>query len=167
MRIWTPFVCFLWAIVSCQHNNPTSEQIYPDQLGSIAHDASKDSPDFRLCHEADLVHSRTSLSYKGGRAKIVELTKEQFANSDRIDFDGCVVVHFLVNCQGHPGRVRFEAMDEAFAPKNAPEALVNLLRDTVLSLNNWVISKPANEGKDHSKYLNFKFVNGEVVAITH
>lgn len=167
MRFWTLSLCLLWTLVSCQTNKPTSEQIYPDQLGSIAFDASVDNPDFRLCNEADLVHSRTSLSYEGGRAKIVELTKEQFTASGRIDFDGFVVAHFLVNCQGHPGRVRIETMDEAFARKDAPETLVNLLRNTVLSLNGWVISKPVNEGKDHSKYLIFKFVKGEVVAITH
>ena len=164
---WAVHIYLLLMLASCQSEKPTSGQIYPDQLGSIAFDAAMDSPDFKLCDETNLVHSRTSLAYKGGKAKIEVLTREWLANGIGVDFEGFVSVHFLVNCQGRSGRVRLNAMDGSFAQKEAPEALVNQLRNMVLSLDEWVIMKPTNTGKDHSSYLIFKIVKGEVVAVTH
>ena len=167
MRLWVRSIWLALVLVSCQSDQSKTEYEYPDQLGSIAFNAAMDSSDFKLCNEADLVHSRTSLSYEGGKAKVVALAREWFAKSGSINFSGFVSVHFLVNCQGLPGRVRIEAMDGSFVEKEAPKALMDLLRNMVLSLDKWVITKPANVGKDHSKYLIFKIVNGEIAGVTH
>jgi len=167
MRLCVFTVFALLLLLGCQADQPVGEQ-YPDQMGYISFDPSKDSSAFQLCDEADLVHSRTSLSYEGGRARIVELSRRAFAEySSDIDFTGYVMAHFLVNCKGKIGRLRIDAMDDAFIEKEAPEALINLIDKSVRQLDAWIVSRPANEGKDHSKYLNFKIVNGQIDAITH
>ena len=167
MRLRALCTYLLLVLISCQAERHIEEPEYPEQLGSIAFNATTDNSDFKLCNEANLVHSRTSLSYEGGKAKIEALAREWFAKSGGINFSGFVSVHFLVNCQGLAGRVRIEAMDGSFVEKEAPKALIHLLRNMVLSLDKWVVTKPPNAGKDHSKYLIFKIVNGEIAGVTH
>lgn len=72
-----------------------------------------------------------------------------------------------MNCNGAPGRFRIETMDDGFSPIDSPKGLDNLVKNAVRSLDEWVIEKTENNGKDHSKYLRFKFVNGQIDAIMH
>lgn len=168
MKVQAVFMLFILALISCQIDNAASMNDYPNQMGEILFDDSIDDADFTLCNEKDLVHSRTSLSYTGGRKRIVEISREVLAKAtSQYDYNGYIMVRFLVNCNGKTGRLRIEPMDDGFMEQAAPEGLIDLLRKSVTALDKWTITKPANEGKDHSKYLNFKIKNGQIDAIIH
>ncbi len=157
----------LWA-TSCKPNDSGKVNDYPDQFGEIAFDASQDHPDFKLCNPKELVHSRVSLGYEGGRKRIEVICKEVINESEMsFPYNGYVLVRFLVNCDGASGRFRIETMDYGFNEQECPKELVSLIENAVRSLDEWVVEKPENVGKDHSKYLNFKIINGRVDAIIH
>ncbi|WP_139135140.1 hypothetical protein [Roseivirga sp. 4D4] len=156
------------ALVSCDVSSASDKKTYPDQFGEIAFDAALDDPGFQLCDSSQMVHSRVSLNYSGGRKRIEELCKQQVnVGGNAYAFNGYILIRFLVNCKGESDRFRIETLDEGFMPIECPDGLVSLVENAVRSLNEWVISKPENVGKDHSKYLNFKMVNGRVDAIIH
>lgn len=169
MRVQPNFFLVLTIVVfSCQSKDHVDVDIYPSQFGEIPFDSTSDNPAFKLCNETDLVHSRTSLSYVGGRQRIEEILREAFENhNNTYEYNGYVLVRFLVNCQGKAGRLRFESMDEGFVKQKSPDGLVALIRKSIETLNEWTIVTPANEGKDHSKYLNLKIKNGQIDAIIH
>lgn len=154
--------------LSCQPDKAIDSADYPNQFGEIPFDAAMDDSSFKLCDSTNLVHSRVSLSYVGGRGRVEEISKEIFAaDANEYAFDGYVVARFLVNCNGEVGRLRFESLDDGFMEQEAPGGLIALVRKAVNALNEWTITQPAYEGKDHSKYLNFKLINGQIDAIIH
>jgi len=168
MKIRLFCILLLLATMGCQKEGTNRADDYPDQMGEIAFDPAMDDPDFVICNESDLVHSRTSLSYTGGRRGIEDIIRKLFdEEAQEYDFDGYISARFLVNCHGKPGRLRIEPMDDGFLEQAAPEELMELVRKSVMALDQWVVIKPANEGKDHSKYLIFKIRRGEIDAITH
>ncbi len=164
----TPAIFVLLGVLmfGCQPKEVSDD--YPAQFGEIPFDPSTDNADFKLCDSTQLVHSRTSLSYVGGRIKIEEGIKTLFTqHGTTYDYNGYVLARFLVNCKGEVGRTRFESMDDGFMQQECPEGLIALIRASVESLNEWTIVTPSNMGKDHSKYLNIKIINGQVDAIIH
>lgn len=168
MKLQAIFMFVVLLILGCESDQSENMADYPNQMGEISFDATKDDPDFALCNAQDLVHSRTSLSYTGGRQRIVQTSREVFATAaSKHDFNGYIIVRFLVNCKGQVGRLRIEPMDDGFMEQTAPEGLIDLVKQSVEALDEWTITKKANEGKDHSKYLNFKIKNGQVDAIIH
>ncbi|GAB5526244.1 MAG: hypothetical protein Roseis2KO_41160 [Roseivirga sp.] len=168
MKLQAVFMIVTVLVSGCQSDQSENQVDYPNQMGEISFDATKDDPDFTLCNEQDLVHSRTSLSYRGGRKRIEEISREMFSKATgNHDFSGYIIVRFLVNCQGETGRLRIEPMDDGFMEQAAPAGLIDLIRSSVEALDEWTITKPVNKGKDHSKYLNFKIKNGQIDAITH
>ena len=161
-------ILLVLTLLGCKTGNQELIEHYPNQMGEISFNAETDDPAFQLCNEQDLVHSRVSLSYDGGRARILKIGQNMIKNTGlSFDYTGYIMVHFLVNCQGQPGRFRFEAMDMGFMEQDAPAALLDSVDKVVRSLDEWIITRATNAGKDHSKYLNFKFVNGQLDAITH
>lgn len=153
-------------LFGCQSKDVSND--YPAQFGEIPFDPSIDNSNFKLCDSTQLVHSRTSLSYAGGRIKIEEAAKALFAQHGvAYDYNGYVLVRFLVNCKGEVGRLRFESLGDGFMEQECPEGLIELIRKAIESLNEWTIVTPANMGKDHSKYLNIKIKNGQIDAIIH
>ncbi len=168
MRVQVVFIFVVLLIFGCEPDQSENMTDYPNQMGEISFDATKDDPGFTLCDKQDLVHSRTSLSYTGGRKRIVEISRDLFAKvGGKHDFNGYIMVRFLVNCKGRVGRLRIEPMDDGFMEQAAPAGLIDLVKQSVKALDGWTITKSANEGKDHSKYLNFKIKNGQVDAIIH
>lgn len=168
MKAHLIFVLTLIVTSGCQPEKAPELVDYPNQFGEIPFDALLDDSSFGLCDSMDLVHSRTSLSYVGGWARIEVISRDIFeATVDVPAFDGYVVARFLVNCDGKIGRLRLEAMDDGFMEKEAPEGLMSLVKKAVKALDEWIITNPANMGKDHSKYMNFKIKNGQVNAIIH
>ncbi len=160
-------LAFFW-ITGCGANNSEKANDYPVQFGEIAFDESQDHSDFKLCNSQDMVHSRTSLNYKGGRKRIEKLCMEMINGSENVySYNGYVLVRFLVNCNGQSGRFRIETLDDGFNQQECPEGLASLVEYAVRSLDEWVVETPGNVGKDHSKYLNFKIINGQVDAIIH
>ena len=156
------------AAFSCHSNQPVDMSEYPSQFGEIPFDPTVDDPGFKLCDSTNLVHSRVSLSYVGGRKRIEEICKDIFEkHKSRYDYDGYIIVRFLVNCEGKIGRLRFESLDEGFTKQKSPDGLVELIRESINALNEWTIIPPENVGKDHSKYLNFKIKNGQIDDIIH
>jgi hypothetical protein len=96
------------------------------------------------------------------------ISREIFeAETNVYPFDGYVIVRFLVNCDAEVGRLRIESLDDGFMEQEAPEGLMSLIKKSVKALDQWIITNPANVGKDHSKYMNFKIKNGQVDAIIH
>lgn len=168
MRVQVIFILVVMTIFGCESTNSSDLIDYPNQFGEIPFDAEMDDSSFELCDATALVHSRTSLSYVGGRVRIEEISKKVFDKEGRVyTYDGYVLVRFLVNCKGEIGRLRFESLDGGFMQQVAPEGLVALVRKSVEALNEWTIKTPSNKGKDHSKYLNFKIKNGQIDAIIH
>lgn len=168
MRTYHILSLWILFLFGCQTRAKDALENYPDQMGEIAFDPQKDDSAFQLCNENDLVHSRTSLSYEGGRSEIMVISTAMMENAGlKVDYTGYIMAHFLVNCQGQTGRFRLESMDNGFMKDEAPDALMALVNKVVMSLDQWIITKTANLGKDHSKYLNFKFINGKLDAITH
>lgn len=168
MRVHILFSLIVVFVLSCQSNTSYDTGDYPAQFGEIPFDPNLDDSSFKLCDATQLVHSRTSLSYKGGRPRINEITKASFASHGKVyDYNGYVLVRFLVNCNGKVGRLRFEYLDAGFMEQKCPEGLIALIAKSVEALNQWTIATPSNRGKDHSKYLNFKILNGQIDAIIH
>ena len=152
----------------CKSRSEGDSVDYPNQFGEIPFHPKMDNPIFRLCDSTELVHSRLSLSYQGGRARIEEIAKDLFTqNNHKYEYNGYVLARFLVNCNGEVGRLRFEYLDENFVKQEYPKGLAELIRRSVLALDQWTITIPSNGGKDHSKYLNFKIRNGKIDAIIH
>lgn len=155
-------------VFGCQSNTSIETSEYPDQFGEIPFDPALDDTSFKLCDTTALVHSRVSLSYVGGRKRIEEISKGMFEkHDDQYAYDGYVLVRFLVNCNGEVGRLRFEPLNDGFVKQECPEGLISLIRESVEALNEWTITIPSNQGKDHSKYLNFKILKGQIDAIIH
>ena len=168
MRSHWVILCAVLFSFACSRHRQQAPVEYPNQMGEIAFDPKADNPAFKLCNENDLVHSRTSLGYEGGRRHILDISKEMIEKEGLdVNYSGYIMAHFLVNCKGEAGRFRLEAMDMGFMQQEAPEELMAAVKKVVSSLNEWTITKASNAGKDHSKYLNFKFVNGQLDAITH
>jgi len=157
----------VWLVACDGHKNETGFQ-YPDQFGEIGFDEELDDAAFELCDTSTMVHSRVSLNYEGGRKRIEEICKQQVNVAENAyAYNGYILVRFLVNCNGESDRFRIETLDEGFEQKACPDALVSLVENAVRSLNEWLVIKPENVGKDHSKYLNFKMIDGQVNAIIH
>lgn len=155
-------------VFGCQPKDASGSVDYPNQFGEIPFDSNTDDSSFKLCDSTQLVHSRTSLSYVGGRIRIEEVAKELFAKNEKgFDYNGYVLVRFLVNCNGAVGRLRFEYLDDGFKEQKCPEGLAALIRESVEALDEWTIATASNRGKDHSKYLNFKIKNGQIDALIH
>ncbi|OEJ99891.1 hypothetical protein [Roseivirga misakiensis] len=163
------FMIVLFVLLNgCQSFSEEQNNEYPEQFGEIYFDADLDSPDFELCHPEALVHSRVSLSYDGGRSSIEKAIREELLRTKANHlYNGYIVVRFLVNCEGKVGRLRLESLDNAFVSQTSPDQLNEILRSTIKSLDDWIVTIKANEGKDHSKYLNLKFENGKLDAVIH
>ena len=160
-----PFVLF-----GCQPK-PVKEDLptqYPVHLGEIAIDADLNDSYFYLCDSTDIVQSRIALSYEGGFRQLEEECHQALSNSEsEYSYDGLILVRFIVNCDKKTGRFRFQTLDAGFAYQGCPEALREEIKSCVAKLNNWIFIHEENRGKDHSKYLNFKFENGELLSIIH
>lgn len=168
MKVAFMFILIVMVTLGCQPEKGTELVDYPNQFGEIPFDPSLDNSGFDLCDSTDIVHSRVSLSYVGGWAKIEAISQGIFDSATDVPvFDGYVVARFLVNCNGQIGRLRLEVLDDGFMEKEAPDELVALVIKSVKTLSEWTITNPANIGKDHSKYMNFKIKNGHVDAIIH
>lgn len=168
MRVTIIVTLVAMLMLSCQSKDASDSVDYPNQFGEIPFDPATDDSSFELCDSTQLVHSRTSLSYVGGRIRIEEIAKEKFAQHGKaFDYNGYVLARFLVNCNGVVGRLRFEYLDDGFNEQKCPEGLAALIKASVEALDEWTIVTPANKGKDHSKYLNFKIQNGQIDAIIH
>lgn len=166
MKIPVLFILLGILLFGCESKDAPND--YPAQFGEIPFEPSTDDTSFKLCDSTQLVHSRTSLSYVGGRIKIEEAIRASFGrHEDVFDYNGYVLVRFLVNCKGEVGRLRFEALDDGFMKQEYPEGLLTLIRESVQGLSEWTVVTPSNMGKDHSKYLNVKIINGQVDAIIH
>jgi hypothetical protein len=166
------FLLFLLTLVliSCRDNHTDQEPIqkYSAQMGEIPSDADLDDPDFFLCSDSGMVHSRIALSYEGGLSQLDAECFEVLALSEeRYTYDGLVLVRFIVNCKKTTGRFRFQTLDESFAHQECPAALQEEIKACVAKLDKWIFIREENREKDHSKYLNFKFDNGKLLSIIH
>ncbi len=167
MNRFLPILLMTW-LLGCNTQKAEKALQYPDQFGEIKFNADLDNPAFELCDASNIVHSRVSLNYEGGRKRIEEICKEKVNGRENpYAFSGYILVRFLVNCKGQSDRFRIETLDDGFEKKACPDALILRVEKAVRSLDAWTITKPENEGKDHSKYLNFKMINGRVDAIIH
>jgi hypothetical protein len=161
------FAC-LSVMMSCQSETKDSREKYPKHLGEIPFDRELDDPNFKLCDSAILVQSRLALSYVGGFSRLAEICKTNYAKAaKKEDYTGIILVRFIVNCENETGRFRFQTLDEAFLHQECPEALVNRVKKCVQALEEWVFLIAENKGKDHSHYLNFKIIDGEIKSIIH
>jgi hypothetical protein len=166
------FLLFLLplALISCQENPANAEppQRYAAQMVEIAPDAELDDPEFYLCSDTGMVHSRIALSYEGG---FWQLDAECFValaqSEERYTYDGLVLVRFIINCEKVTGRFRFQTMDAGFVHQECPDALQAEIKDCAAKLDKWTFIREENRGMDHSKFLNFKFENGKFLLIIH
>lgn len=156
---------------ACQSNsNKTNnkQEQYPDYLGEIQLDSDVDDPNFTLCDTTKLVQSRLALSYEGGFAQLEEMAQAALIRKEIYKaYSGYVMVRFLINCQKETGRFRFQTLDEQFLVQDCPQELKEEIQNFIKGLDQWVFLRAENQEKDHSKYLNFKFEQGQLISIIH
>ena len=166
------FVFVLLVLSICQIKKSKAikepEKKYPNSVGEIPYSSVLDSPDFKLCDSTRLVQSRLALSYEGGNSEIIKYCKTKLeTNNQEFSYDGFVLVRFLINCNKKVGRIRMQTLDEKFLKQEGPQNLVDAIYNSVEDLDKWVFTIEKNQGKDHSKFLNFKIKNGIIESIIH
>ncbi|MEM9052593.1 MAG: hypothetical protein AAGC47_11110 [Bacteroidota bacterium] len=163
-------VLFGFTLVSCHEKDSQESQSksYPEHLGQISYDPLIDDIAFQLCDTSMLVQSRLVIAYEGtNKALEEECRKHLNLSENRMNYDGYIMARFLINCRKETGRIRLQTLDAQFLEQDCPAELKEEIRRCVLSLNKWIFTRPNNQGKDHSKFLNFKFSNGELQTIIH
>ncbi len=141
---------------------------YPAYLGDIPYNSALDDKDFQLCDSLDIIKSRSAVSYIGGYPKIEEDCRRVLEKaSNNHTYSGYVLARFIINCKKESGRFRIQSLDSAFMLQPCSDALISEVKTTIESLNNWVFTHSQNQEKDHSKYLNFLFKNGQLETISH
>lgn len=159
------------ACVACQTETKDREEVtleYPEFIGEIDADDRLDDPRFKLCDSTMLVQSRLALSYEGGLAQLEEKGKKALGNRENYKkYSGYVMVRFIINCQKETGRFRFQTLDEQFLVQDCPQELKQQVQQFIEGLDKWVFLRAEDQGKDHSKYLNFKFEQGQLTNIIH
>ena len=159
---------FILASCNEKDSQQSQSESYPENLGQISFDASIDKEDFQLCDTSILVQSRRAIAYEGRDKALEEECRKQLNLSENeTNYDVYIMARFLINCRKETGRIRLQTLDVQFLEQDCPAELKEEIRSCVLSLNKWIFTRPNNQGKDHSKFLNFKFSNGELQTIIH
>lgn len=168
MRLSILCFCLFCLAQSCDditQKRPDRVYDYHD-VGDILFDETIDRDDFVLCDSTDIDHRRNSLVYPGGKKHMMTLCRDGYkASEDFTDFTGYVVVRFLINCEGKTGRFRSEVLDLDFTPAGCSASLKNHILSIVKGLDQWADAKNSTPNRDHSKYINFKIVKGELESV--
>ena len=151
-----------------QLKDPENTPSYPSYIGEISFDSTLDMEDFERCDPDTLVQSRLGVAYVGGNHKLEEECRERLGNLiANFEYEGYIVARFLINCHKKTGWIRLQTLNLSFKEQDCPPQLQKRVKECILSLEKWTFTREENFGRDHSKYLNFKFSSGELQSIIH
>lgn len=68
-------------------------------------------------------------------------------------------IRFIVNCEGHVGRLREQSMDSNYQEIQLAESLKKAIKNKLLSFDQWPT------GRDFYQYLTFKIEQGQIKEV--
>jgi len=161
------YIFFLLPILfSCQAEKTVT--VYPNQVGDIVFDKSKDDPAFKRCMNKDYgfqyYNDSKGYQYNGEKIAIIQaLDHLKLSSSQKIN--GSVTIRFLVNCEGKTGLFRVQQMDENYIRANFDKEFVEKILDFTKSLNGWLPKEYQGHKIDYYQYLTYKIENGKIAEI--
>ena len=161
------YIFFLLPILfSCQAEKTVT--VYPNQVGDIVFDKSKDDPAFKRCMNKDYgfqyYNDSKGYQYNGEKIAIIQaLDHLKLSSSQQIN--GSVTIRFLVNCEGKTGLFRVQQMDENYTEAHFDKEFVEKILDFTKSLNGWLPKEYQGHKIDYYQYLTYKIENGKIAEI--
>ena len=132
-------------------------------LSYIPFDPQLDDINFTVCDSNGIVSGRSYLKYASGRSQLIDDIQSNYEFKQAFaDFDGFVIVRFLMNCKGEYGRYRSQSLHLDFTPQEAPEGLNEHLMDVIKGLDNWTKLLTREPQTEYSKYINLKISDGQI-----
>ncbi|MEM7572696.1 MAG: hypothetical protein AAF433_07340 [Bacteroidota bacterium] len=165
------YVALLLLLLDCAADSSaisaTAEWPSPKHdLSYIPFDVSTDDPAFTICDSTRIRSGRNRLRYHEGTNAFKEAVMAGFTTEPAFaDFNGYVVVRFLVNCEGISGRYRAEALQLDFSPAKVDPALLAQALELIKSLNNWTKATDSAPETEYFKFVNLKIENGDIQHI--
>lgn len=161
------YIFFLLPILfSCQAEKTVT--VYPNQVGDIVFDKSKDDPAFKRCMNKDYgiqyYNDSKGYQYNGEKIAIIQaLDHLKLSSSQKIN--GSITIRFLVNCEGTTGLFRVQQMDENYTEAHFDKEFVEKILDFTKSLNGWLPKEYQGHKIDYYQYLTYKIENGKIAEI--
>jgi len=155
-------ICCFFA---CQNDKPTLN------VGDIVFDEKIDDPNFQLCNENLIKQYYVRYSsdkpsgYIGEKAAIVKEFSENYSCPVMEGEDGFITIRFVVNCEGEPGRFRFQEMDFNYLPKKFDKSIPDKLLNITKGLNQWISVSRGEKKFDFYQYLTFRMEKGQIKKI--
>jgi hypothetical protein len=132
-------------------------------LGHISYDALKDDVGFNVCDSTDIYSGRNVMLYKGGNSKLVQDCMDEYKfDTSYKDYNGYIIIRFMMNCKGDVGRYRARSINLDFSPQKSPANLLQHALTIVKNRTDWSKSMMFSEEREYSKFINFKFKNGKL-----
>ena len=161
------YIFFLLPILfSCQAEKTVT--VYPNQVGDIVFDKSKDDPAFKRCMNKDYgfqyYNDSKGYQYNGEKIAIIQALDHLKLSSSK-KTNGSVTIRFLVNCEGKTGLFRVQQMEENYTEAHFDKEFVEKILDFTKSLNGWLPKEYQGHKIDYYQYLTYKIENGKIAEI--
>jgi len=146
-----------------------SRNDYPRHIGDIEFLSSQDDESFRLCNSEKQIeqyfNDGNGLQYKGERAEIWKLFKENFKSDNSITDSGLLTLRFVVNCKGETDRFRLLEMDYNFKEINFSKAITDQILSIAKSMKGWQPKTQNGQPIDYYQVISFKIEKGKIFEI--
>lgn len=141
---------------------------YPNKVGDIKYNTELDDQTFSICNSENILqyfNNLSGLEYKGEKAEIIQIFKDNFEPTNLNTDNGLITVRFIVNCKGEIGRFRLSQMDIDYNEKQFSESISDQILSITKSLKGWQ-PKELNENPiDYYQILSFKLEKGHIIDI--
>jgi hypothetical protein len=151
---------------ACTASKPTVVREEAPFVYHIQPDDSKDDPSFKLCNvSAAYPYYGTETSNVLDKRILLEHFLAVNTYMKSANENGYVVIRFMVNCHGQPGRYRVRSFDMNYEPKEFPRKITEVLMDHTKQLKSWAVRTHDGRQYDSYCYFAFKIENGFVTDV--
>jgi hypothetical protein len=158
---------FLMALGACSASKPTTVTEKAPFVYHIQPESAIDDPSFQLCNAS------SAYPYYGTETSSVldkRILLEHFLSLNNQwkphRESGYIVIRFMVNCHGQPGRYRVLSFDMNYQPKDFPRKMIDMLMDKTKELKSWNVISHEGRQYDSYCYFTFKIENGLLTDVT-
>lgn len=157
---------FLPFLFSCQTENTISS--YSKFVGDINFDEKVDDPEFKKCgiHQdfSFQYYHENGFQFSGEKYRILEeLSSKNIYSTE--NFDGYIIIKFIVNCEGKAGMFRVQQMNMNYQKMEGNHQMIKKLLDFTKSLTGWLPKEYRGEKVDYYQYLTYKIKDGKITEI--
>jgi hypothetical protein len=151
---------------SCNASKPVAILEKSNFVYHIQPNSDVDDPSFKLCDVSSAYpYYGTETSNSIDKRKLLEHFIALNSSTETTDQSGYIVIRFMVNCAGEPGRYRLSSFDEDYTSEEFPGELTDILLQQTKKIKSWNVVSHGGRKFDSYYYFAFKIENGKLTDV--